>query len=70
MGGVVSSRRKALRTLILLTFGMALGKMDVLKAKGGELTVDLGQWERIIFNLHGHQIAVTVQDVFNVLKDS
>ena len=70
MGGVVSSRRKALRTLILLTFGMALGKMDVLKAKGGELTVDLSQWQDVVFSLNGKRIAVTVQDVFNALKES
>lgn len=66
----MSSRRKALRTLILLTFGMALGKLDVLKAKGGELSVDLSQWERVIFKLGGHQIAVTVQEVFDALRQA
>ena len=66
----MSSRRRALRTLILLTFGMALGKMDVLKAKGGELTVDLNQWQDVVFSLNGKRIAVTVQDVFNTLRDA
>lgn len=65
----MSSRRKALRSLVLLSFGMALGKLDVLKAKGGELTCDLGQWERIVFTLGGKRIAVTVHDVFNALAE-
>ena len=63
----MSSRRKALRTLILLSFGMALGKLDVLKAKGGELTVDLSQWQDVVFTLGGKRIAVTVQEVFDAL---
>ncbi len=65
---VVKGRRKALRSLMLLTVGLSLRGEKIISAKGGELTVDLGQWERVTFRLHGRQIAVTVHEVFDALS--
>ncbi len=63
----MKSRRKALRSLMLLTVGLSLSGEKTISAEGGELTVDLGQWERVMFKLHGRQIAVTVHEVFDAL---
>lgn len=63
------NRRHAIRTASLLAFGMALGKLDVLKAQSGQLTVDLGQWDHIVFKLHGKVISVPVVEVFQALAE-
>ena len=63
------NRRHAIRQASLLAFGMALGKMDVLKASGGQLTVDLGDWEHIVFKLAGKRISVPVAEVFKALQE-
>jgi hypothetical protein len=63
------NRRHAIRQASLLVFGMALGKLDVLKASGGQLTVDLGQWEHVVFSLGGKRISVPVAEVFKALQE-
>jgi hypothetical protein len=50
-----------------MAVGMALGKMDTLKASNGELTVPLDQWHHITFKLKGKTIVVPVQEVFDAL---
>ena len=47
------TRQGALRRLALLTFGLALGKLDALKAQGGQLIVNLDQWQEVIFKHKG-----------------
>jgi hypothetical protein len=55
--------------MMLLSTGMALGKMDILKAEGGELTVPLDQWQRVVFLHHGKRIAVSVSEIFKALEE-
>ncbi len=62
-------RRIALRHAALLAFGMALGKLDVLKASSGQLTVPLDQWGSIVFERHGKRITVSVDEVFRALQE-
>ena len=62
-------RRPALRRALLLAFGMALGKLDVLKAQHGELRVPLDQWEHIIFEHRGKRVVVSVAGVFDALRE-
>jgi hypothetical protein len=66
-------RRDALKRATMLMFGMALGRMDVLKASTPErcgcLTVNLDQWGEIVFTLHGKRISVPVAEVFAALAD-
>lgn len=61
------NRRTAVKHASLLAFGMALGKMDALKAEGGELTVDLNQWGTIVFKHRGRTVRVPVSEVFAAL---
>lgn len=61
------NRRKAIRQAVLMGIGMALGKMDALKAAGGQLTVPLDQWQAIVFELKGKRITVPVAEVFAAL---
>lgn len=61
------NRRSAVRQATLLVFGMALGKMDVLKASAGQLTVDLDQWGCVVFKHHGKTISVPVSEIFDAL---
>jgi hypothetical protein len=63
------NRRSSIRLAMLTGVGMALGKLDALKASGGQLTVDLGQWEHVVFKLHGKTIAVPVAEVFKALAE-
>jgi hypothetical protein len=65
----IMNRRSAIRNASLLAFGMALGKLDALKANGGQLTVDLGQWEHVVFTLHKKTISVPVAEVFRALQE-
>ncbi len=61
------NRRSAVRQATLLMFGMALGKMDVLKAAAGQLTVDLDQWGSVVFKHRGKTISVPVSEIFEAL---
>lgn len=63
------TRRCAIRHGVLLAFGMALGKMDALKASGGLLTVDLDQWGTIVFKHKGKTINVAVAEVFKAMSE-
>lgn len=65
---VILGRRDAVKASILLAFGMALGKLDALKADGGLLTVDLNQWSRIRFKLGKEQIDISVREAFEALR--
>lgn len=60
-------RRAALRRSVLLALGMALGNLDALKAQGGQLTVDLNQWQEIVFKHRGKTLRVPVAEVFEAL---
>jgi hypothetical protein len=64
------TRRMAVRQAALLAFGMALGKMDALKAEGGLLTVDLDQWGHIQFKHKGKTISVPVSEIFAALSEA
>jgi hypothetical protein len=64
------TRRSAVRQATLLVFGMCLGKMDVIKAANGQLTVDLDQWGTVVFKHHGKTIAVPVSEIFASLANS
>lgn len=63
------TRRAAIRQAVLLGMGMALGKMDSLKAQGGTLTVDLDQWAQIVFTHRGKRCVVPVAEVFKCLQE-
>ena len=59
------------RRAVLLAFGAALGKLDVLKAatreSTGLLTVDLSQWGGIQFKHKGRAVVIPVAEVFDAL---
>lgn len=63
------TRRESVRRAVLLVFGMALGKMDVLKAAGGQLTVDLDQWGVVVFKHRGRTVQVPVAEIFEALQE-
>lgn len=62
------TRRQAVRRATLLAFGMALGKLDALKASGGQLTVDLDQWAEVVFKHQGKTVEVSAAEIFNELS--
>jgi hypothetical protein len=62
-------RRHALKNATLLAFGMALGKLDALKASNGQLTVPLDQWGSIVFEHKGKKITVRVDEIFRALQE-
>lgn len=62
-------RRTALRQAMLFSIGMALGKLDALKASGGQLTVDLNQWATVVFKHKGKTIVVPVAEIFDALQN-
>lgn len=62
------SRREALKKGTLLAIGMALGKMDTLKAQGGQLTCDLNQWSHVVFKYKKETVYVPVSEIFEALK--
>ncbi len=53
-----------------MIFGMALGKLDVLKAAGGQLTVDLDQWSAVVFRHRGRTIQIPIAEIFEALKET
>lgn len=61
------TRRESIRTATLLAIGMALQKLDALKAEGGQLTVDLNQWANVVFKHNGKTITITVAEIFRSL---
>lgn len=63
------TRRTAVRNGVLLAFGMALGKLDTLKAEGGQLTCNLDQWSTIVFMHHGKRVTVPVAEVFKAMQE-
>lgn len=62
------NRRDSIRFGVLFAFGLALGKMDTLKASDGLLTCDLNQWRTIRFTYKGKTINVPVADVMRALE--
>lgn len=64
------TRRQAVARSFLFAIGMALGKLDALKASGGQLTVDLDQWSHVVFRHNGKLLAVSTSDVFKALEDT
>jgi len=63
-----TERRTSLKRILLLGFGMALGKLDVFHAAGGQLTCDLNQWSHVVFILKGKRIEVPVAEIFEALS--
>lgn len=63
------TRRQTLRQATLFAIGMALGKMDSLKAEGGQLTVDLNQWGSVVFKHKGRTVTVPVAEIFDALQN-
>lgn len=61
-------RRKALRHAVLLAFGMVLGKFTALRAQGGRLTVDLNQWDVIVFTYKKKTLTIPMSEVFEALE--
>lgn len=61
------TRRQSIRQATLFAIGMALGKMDALKAEGGQLTVDLNQWGSVVFKHKGKTVTVPVAEIFAAL---
>lgn len=64
------TRRHQLRTMFLFSIGMALGKLDALKADGGELTVPLDQWQRVVFKYRGKKVVIPVSEIFTILSST
>ena len=63
------NRRQSLRQAMLFAIGMALGKMDALKAEGGQLTVDLNQWGTVVFK-HGSKVCrISTAEIFRALAE-
>ncbi len=57
------------RRAFLFAIGMALGKLDVLKASNGLLTVDLSQWQAVVFKLGKQTVSVPVADIFAAIRE-
>lgn len=64
----MKDRRRFLKRGMFLGVAMALGKMDLLKAEGGTLTVPLDQWGQVIFVRKGKKISVPVDEIFASLS--
>ncbi len=62
------TRRQAIRMGLLFSIGMALGKLDVLKAESGQLTVPLDQWRNVVFTYRGKKIVISVEEIFRTLQ--
>lgn len=61
------NRRQSIRRAVLFALGMALGKLDLLKAQEGMLTVPLDNWRVIVFQYKGKTVEVPVGEVFEAL---
>lgn len=62
------TRRHAIRHAMLTATAMCLGKMDLLKAEGGLLTVPLDAWQHVVFVRRGQRISISVDEIFAALK--
>jgi hypothetical protein len=58
----------SIRYGVLFAMAMALGKMDTLKASGGQLTCPLDQWDHVTFTYRGKTVTMTVAEVFAALQ--
>lgn len=65
----MTSRRSVIRRGMLFAIAMALGKMDTLKASGGQLTCPLDQWDHVCFTYKGKTISIPVAEIFQSLVD-
>lgn len=63
------NRRQAIRQSVLMAIATSLGKYDALAQDGGYLTVDLNQWQGVMFEYRGARIVVPVKEVFAALKE-
>ncbi len=63
------TRRQSVRFGTLFAMGLALGKLDALKAAGGQLTCDLNQWQTVVFKYRGRTVTVPVSEVFKCLEE-
>jgi hypothetical protein len=54
----------------LLGFGSVLGSFNVVKASTGQLTVNLDQWQYVVFERKGKRCAIGVDEVFQALSDA
>lgn len=61
------NRRDTIRSATLFAFAMALGDLAVLDAAGGELTVPLDKFDRVIFRYRGKQVAVATSSIYLAL---
>lgn len=63
------NRRTSIRNAVLFAVGMALGKLDTLKAQEGMLTVPLDNWKTVVFQYKGKRVEVPVSEVFNAVAE-
>lgn len=64
------TRKQLIRLGTLTMFSAALGKYDALaQNEKGVLSIDLGQWKGLVFELEGNIISVPVADVFAALAE-
>lgn len=78
----VSDRRSLIRTVVLATFGAALGKLDVWAAqrtmqegtggieRRGTVRIPLDQWKYLTFEFGGKQIALPTEEIFKALEEA
>ncbi len=62
------TRRQFAGRGILFAMALALGKLDTLKAQGGQLTCDLTQWREVVFKYRGETLRWTTKEIFEALK--
>lgn len=65
---LILGRRDALRRAVMLSLAMILGKLDVVHAQRGVLTVDLNQWRDVHLKLGEEVIEISVREIFDALK--
>mgnify|MGYP001599045607 CR=1 FL=1 len=77
------NRRTAIRTAVVTACAGAFGRLDLFAAKhttgdlssartiptGGMITVDLGQWQYLVFDYQGKRIVLTTREVFAALEE-
>lgn len=64
------TRRQTIRSGVLFAVACALGKYDALAQEGGMLTIDLGQWSKVVFTLKGKRVEIPVAEVFASLTET
>lgn len=63
------TRRQSIRHGMLFAIAMALGKMDTLKASGGQLICNLDQWDHVIFTYKNKRVSISVDEIFASLNN-